>query len=52
VLVEDTSSYYHFAGQTENHRARAREPYWEMASRSSMRCARAEPAHPPCAFLK
>ncbi len=27
-------AYYHFAGQTENHRARARRPYWEMASRS------------------
>jgi len=24
----------HFVGQTENHRARARRPYWEMASRS------------------
>jgi Exostosin family len=34
VFVEDTSSYNHFAGQTENHRARARRPYWEMASRS------------------
>jgi len=34
VLVEDTSSYNHFAGQTENHRARARRPYWEMASHS------------------
>lgn len=34
VLIEDTSSYNHFAGQTENHRVRARRPYWEMASRS------------------
>jgi hypothetical protein len=34
VLVEDTSGYNHFAGQTENNRARARRPYWEMARRS------------------
>ena len=34
VLVEDTSGYNHFAGQTENNRTRARRPYWEMAGRS------------------
>jgi hypothetical protein len=34
VLLEDTSSYNHFAGQTEKYRVRARRPYWEMASRS------------------
>jgi hypothetical protein len=34
VLVEDTSTYNHFAGQTENHRVGARRPYWEMARRS------------------
>jgi hypothetical protein len=34
VLLEDTSSYNHFVGQTESHRAHARRPYWEMASRS------------------
>ena len=34
VLVEDTSGYNHFAGQTENNRARARRPYWEIAGRS------------------
>lgn len=34
VLVEDTSNYNHFAGQTESHRAHARQPYWEMAGRS------------------
>ena len=34
VLVEDTSGYNHFAGQTENNRTRARRPYWEIAGRS------------------
>ena len=52
VLVEDTSSYNHFAGQTENHRVRAGRRYWEMAGVQIMRCAREEPAHPPCAYLK
>jgi Exostosin family len=33
VLVEDTSGYYHFVGETEN-RTRARRHYWEMAARS------------------
>jgi hypothetical protein len=34
VLVQETSSYNHFDGRTENHRACARRAYWEMASRS------------------
>jgi hypothetical protein len=34
VLLEDTSGYHHFAGQSENNRTRARRGYWEMAARS------------------
>jgi hypothetical protein len=33
VLVEDTSTYYHFADEAEN-RACARQHYWQMAARS------------------
>src|SRR5262249_18757251 len=33
VVVQNTSYYYHFAGEPEN-RARARQRYWELAARS------------------
>jgi hypothetical protein len=33
VAVENTSDYYHFAGEPEN-RARARQRYWQLAARS------------------
>jgi hypothetical protein len=33
VLVEDTSAYYHFTGETE-HRSRSQRHYWRMAMRS------------------